>query len=263
MKAPMNRHFFKSEWQCWFSIYGWILAVIFSSCSKQSVVVTPTESAYLSITHAAPKVPTLQIFMDDKPLPLTDSLRFGTTTVYTSLTNPYLPVKKGNRKVEIGFSPEEAPAISFNEYFEAGKAYSLFVLDTLKYARLKYVLLKDDFKKSMPSGQSGLRFLNLSPNAPPLDLYIVQWRTRDTIKIAGFRRYPAYDFNTIYSDQQFAYFPPGDYWMEARESGSGSVILKGGLTIEEKKLVTIYTKGWYGAIGAYRLNVGIIEYLQE
>lgn len=244
-------------------VLGVMMLVLVACTKKDSVKVPVASKAYLSITHAAPFVQTLQLYMDHQPVRLSDSLRFGTTTVHTSLKNPYVPVAQGPRQVDLGFSKDDFPALSLNEHFAAGKMYSLFILDTLKYGRLKYLLIKDDFKKMMPAQQAALRFLNLSPNAPALDLYIVPWRKTDTVRVASNRQYPAYDFNNIYADNQFFYITEGDYWMEARIAGTGTVLLQGGLTVEAGSVFTLFTKGIYGAFGAYRLNVGVIEYIPE
>lgn len=257
----MTKFFYTVKSLGFFSI---ICILFFFSCSKKDKTDPLAEApSYLSVTHAAPYVSTLQLFMDDLRVRLTDSLRFGSTTVHTSLLNPYIPVDKGQHRVNLAFSESDLPAITFQENFRSGKSYSLFILDTLRYGKLKYVLLMDDFKKNMLPGECALRFLNLSPNAPPLDLFIVQWRKLDTMKIAVSREYPAYNFNNLYSHNQFTYLPPGDYWMEARIANGGATIMRGGVTLVDKSIVTMYAKGIFAISGPYKMNVGFIEYIPE
>ncbi len=243
-----------------------VLLIVFAqtSCTKLDTEAPVSNSnAFLSVTHASPFVQTMQLFMDDQPLRANASLAYGSTTNYTSLKNPYVPVTQGIRKLSIEINQTQLPALGFLENFQGDNLYSLFILDTLENGHLKYLLIRDDFNKSMAVGQIAIRFLNLSSNTPALDLYMVRWGEKDTVKIAANREFPIGEVNTVYKGNKFDYLPWGPYWMEARISGTDSVLMKGGLNAGAGSLFTIYTRGKQGTAGLYRLNVGIIEYHSE
>ena len=240
-----------------------LIAIVPVSCTKtQKIIPTEYKESYLSITHASRFPGTIKLFVDGKPAKANDSIIQGSNTIYTSLTNPYIPIEKGSRQISIRVDGHTSPVVLFTQFFEGGKSYSLFLLDTLQSGRIKYMFIPDHFRSPLPAGKIAFRFLNFSPNTPPLDLYIVKWKAKDTFVIAESRTYPYADFNPVYPDNEFAYIDPGDYWLEARQTGTSTIILKGGVQIKDKSVLTFYTKGLQGRTGYNRLNIGLVEYVQ-
>jgi hypothetical protein len=244
------------------------------SCSKDQKsnqqFIIPTYSQ-VSVTNAAVGIGSLNFYVDNQQIQLSDSLSFGTTSSFNLLNNanpsnplsgitPYASIAYGYR--DLGFSASSVNNFlaSFKDYFEPGAFYSVFVADTLEYGQLQCVVLKDNLIQ-LDSGKAQIRFINLSPDAPSMDL----WAFPNAQSSAGFklfsnRPFPVYDYNAVLGSQNFATINSGPYYFAATQYGTLNVLLQGGLFIPNKGVVTIYSKGLMAGTGDQALDVGVIEY---
>lgn len=146
-----------------------------------------------------------------------------------------------------------------NGYFEPGIAYSVFITDSLRHGQAQYVLLQDSLGKA-DSAQAQLRFINLSPDAPPMDIYAFYDAGQNGSEVFSNREYPAHNSGAIPELQKFVRIKAGPYYFYAVASGTNTVLLEGGLVLAANSVTTIYAKGWMNGTGTDALDVGIIRY---
>jgi hypothetical protein len=136
------------------------LVVFLSAClDDDKAPVTPVPLGYVSIYHAAPDAPSLDIIVDDNRInsnPFTYSEYSGYLNFYTGNRNlKFSAINAANALVDTTFSVVE------------GKAYSVFVINTL--SRLETLVVTDS-AAAPAAGKAMVRFVNLSPDAPAIEL---------------------------------------------------------------------------------------------
>ncbi len=137
------------------------LALPFTACDDDDDdnVVDPVEVAYVSLYHASPNAPSLDILMEDRQInyyPLQ----------YNRYTG-YLNFIAGERDMSVRPAGDANVIIDTTLTFTEGNAYSLFYVNRL--ANIEAMLVEDDFE--IPAeGKAAVRFIHLSPDAPEVDL---------------------------------------------------------------------------------------------
>jgi hypothetical protein len=118
----------------------------------------PIETAYVSLYHASPDAPDLDIIVDERRIN-NNPFDYGE---YTG----YLRFYTGARNLRFG--PYGASNVVVDTTLELAdnKAYSIFVVDSYQHAD---VLVTEDSGEP-GEGQAMVRFLNLSPDAPAVRL---------------------------------------------------------------------------------------------
>jgi len=136
-----------------------LLALTIASCSSDDGDVSPVEVAYVSLYQASPNAPGLDIRVSNRQI---NYYPFE----YTDHTG-YLRFYPGSR--DLSFSPVNADNIVADTslVFEPNRAYSVFVVDN--YDNLQMLKLEDN-AAAPEAGKAMVRFVNLSPDAPALDL---------------------------------------------------------------------------------------------
>jgi hypothetical protein len=157
LNSSMNRFFDKMKV---LSIVGGTFLLAATSCKLGDDPAPLPPVAYVSLYQASPNSPDLNVKLDDKII--TYSLG------YTDQTG-YLRFVTGDRKLEFGPSGADNIVADTTMKFEEGKAYSLFVVNT--YDKAGVLVLNDD-TDTPAKGKAKVRFLNLSPDSPPLDLRV-------------------------------------------------------------------------------------------
>ncbi len=137
-----------------------------ASCSKSDSRYNNDISApfaQVEIAHAVPGSSVLDAAFDQN--------RLGVKTFTFTDRVDYLRVTPGQRSVKV-FDATVATAnqlFAKDLNFEAGKFYSLFIVDTA--SKMDIVSLKDSSRSAGPDSVR-IRFANMSPDAPGLDLYV-------------------------------------------------------------------------------------------
>jgi len=252
------------------------LASIFFSCKKEAkpiYEIAAADSSYLSITNASPSISNLLFYVDNISIPLPeDPFGFGTTTFATYVNNgneinptvlniPYIKIPAGYRQLTFTSIASDGFFL-MNNYFKLGVNYSLFITDTVTHGQPQYVLLQDNIGTS-DSTHGLVRFLNLSPDAPPMDLYAFIYAGSTGYKVFSNCGYLPNDNNSLVNAQSFSQMVAAPYYFIAAEAGTDNVIMEGGLIINPKSVTTIYSKGFVSGTGANAVDVGIITYQQK
>ena len=121
----------------------------------------PTPVAYVSIFHASPDAPDLDVVVDSQ-------LAFNQPLEYTEYTS-YNQFFTGNRDLE--FSPYNANNVLLDTTynFQANKAYSFFVAG--EEADLSALIVEDQADEP-DEGNALVRLVHLSPDAPTVDFIV-------------------------------------------------------------------------------------------
>jgi len=119
--------------------------------------------ASVGIVHASAGVPALDVAFDNN--------RLGVTYFNYTDRIDYLPVRPGNRNFRIygASTSTTTPIFSKDLNFEAPKSYTVFITDTA--SKMDAVLIRDSSRAAGPDSVR-VRFANMSPDAPALDLYV-------------------------------------------------------------------------------------------
>ena len=137
---------------------GVALVLLLSSClDDDDGNVTPLPLAYVSIYHESPDAPLLDISVDGRQV---NRLEF---TDYTGYLNFYT----GDRNFKINSFNATNSLVDTTVNFVDGGFYSVFIVNNL--TNVETLAVRDS--SSVPAeGKAKVRFINLSPDAPALDV---------------------------------------------------------------------------------------------
>jgi len=132
-----------------------------TSCKINEDPVDEGPITRVSLYHASPNAPNLDIFVDDEKI---NNVPFE----YAKFTD-YLRFSSGNRNLKFRTFGGTTIAIDTTITLEPDQNFSLFVID--EFADASVMLLFDD-PEPPTAGNSRIRFINLSPDSQPLQLKI-------------------------------------------------------------------------------------------
>ncbi len=208
--------------------------ITFSSCTKKNDDTTFYSS--LSVTHASPDAPAVDIYIDNSKV-TTTPFSFSNTTGY--LKN----LISGKRNIKVNVAGTTTNVINADITFDGNKNYSLFAIDSV--SKLSTILTVDDLT-TPAAGKAHVRFIHLSPDAPAVDIAVV----------GGPVVFPNSSFKSV---SAFTPLGAGAYNLEVRAAGTTNVALTlPSITLESGKIYTVYAKGFLGGTGAQALDAGII-----
>jgi hypothetical protein len=217
----------------------------------------------------------MSFLVDNQHVNLADSLYYGYTSYnlisdnshpnYTIVdTTPYIAISSGYHQLGLTQAGISSYLVNLSSYFESGGRYSVFVVDTLQHGQLKYVLYQDDYKTPDDSSKSQIRFLNLSPDAPSMDVWAFPNAGLDGTRVFTNQSYPLNSYGNVLNSQAFISMKAGAYYFIATESGTNNILLEGGMILRGKSIVTIYAKGLLSATSVEKkLDVGVIRYIPK
>ena len=257
----------------------WILlnSCLIFSCKKEvrnMYNIPALDSSHLSITNISPSISDLKIYFNNKLVSLPGSpVIYGNTVSSTYITNtttyfpdtisvPYINISPGYQQLSFSSAGNNNLLGLLNSNFEEGSSYSLFLTDTLVHGSITSVLLKDNFL-AKDTSKSQIRFLNLSADSPPLDLWAYPDAGYSGYKLFAANAYIPHDYNSFVKGESFTRIDPGIYYFEAMIAGTSKVVLGGYLVIVPDKIISIYTKGYLAGTGAKAMDVGVIQYTPE
>lgn len=225
----MTKNFFKLTT----AIFA-ITIISFTACTKSDE--TPTFYTNLSVTHASPDAPAVDLFIDNSKVNA-NPLSFSSTTGY--LKN----LVAGKKNIKVNVAGTTTNVINADITFDGNKSYSLFAIDSV--SKLSTLLTVDDLT-TPAAGKAHVRFIHLSPDAPAVDIAVV----------GGPVVFPNSSF------KQASAFTPlgaGTYNLEVRVAGTSTVALTlPPITLADGKIYTVFAKGFLVGTGAQALGAEII-----
>ena len=147
------------------SIVGGTFLLVATGCDLDNDEQPLPPVSYVSLYQASPNSPDLNIILDDKLI--------ATSFEYADHTG-YLRFITGDRTLEFGPSGADNIVADTTMTFENDKAYSIFVVDTYDKAD---ILVLNDETTAPAAGKAKVRFLNLAPDAPEIDLQVADTDT--------------------------------------------------------------------------------------
>ena len=221
----------------WAGIVGTmcLLAVTLSSCLKNSNTVTP-DTAALTVINASPDAPALDFYLDANK---GNAYAFG----YGSGID-YVAAYAGHRTATFTIGGTQTSYKSDTLTLGKNKYYSLFLTNTVGHEQL--LLLSDTIAR--PDGtKAGIRFINLSPDAPAVDLAI---KSGDVLvankSFKGYSKFLPINGTTKYT-------------FEIRQTGTATVLATiENVTLNSNALYTVSLQGLVSATDVKKL-VGRVQ----
>jgi hypothetical protein len=215
------------------------ITTLLGSCMKDEDIQPQQPVSGLSIVHASPTTENLDVYVDNT--------KAVADLAYTKKVD-YLNLFPGNRKLTItkkGIqTPLFAEQLTLKDYF----GYTLFIVDQLE--TVKFLFLEDDLTKPA-TGKAKVRFVNLSPDAPALNLSIAGKET-DLVTNKLFKEYST--FAEIDAAEKVTF--------NVKNKGTGG--LETSLTdvkIEAGGIYTIWVKGLKATTtGDTKLGVAVFQH---
>ncbi len=213
-----------------------IAAVTFSACGEDDPVSSDPGKANVMAIHASPDAPGVDVYVDNKLAQ--ENLTFPNNT-------PYIEVDAGTRNVRVNVYNSQITVFNENLPFDANKNYSAFAID--RAINLDALLLIDDLT-APASGKSHIRFINLSPDAPAVNITY----SDGIIIFADVDFAEVIDFTSIDS---------GTYNLQVRDAAINNLILLelNGISLQEGKIYTVFTQGFYEENRTPAFDVSIIN----
>jgi hypothetical protein len=143
------------------SLLGFLLAIILfsqQSCLKAPPLTTQFYADIMAI-HASCDAPAVDLLVGDKVT--NTSLTYGTNTTYQK-------VLEGTHNFKLNVAGTAVTAINVNPTLVREKKYTLFAINNI--ANLTEGYMVDDNVTNPAIGKCHIRFINLSGDAPKLDL---------------------------------------------------------------------------------------------
>ncbi|WEK17463.1 MAG: DUF4397 domain-containing protein [Candidatus Pedobacter colombiensis] len=137
-----------------------ISSLFFNSCTKNAAPVPDT--AFLSIMNTSPTLATFNIYVDQSKINAGGAVPFNGSTSYFQIT-------PGSHSVKFTTGSSTESIITKDVTLEANTINSLFLID--RGTNMDFFKIKDELG-SVSSTKAFVRFVNLSPDAPALDLAV-------------------------------------------------------------------------------------------
>lgn len=183
----------------------------------------PTPVAYVSFYHGSPDAPNLNVVVDDEKIN-SQAFKFSDASSYLSITT-------GNH--EIAFMPATATAalVDTTLNFKQDKIYSLYTTGRLQDID---ILVVEDSLITPGTGKAAVRLINLSPDAPAVD-----------VTIAGGGATPLFQNLAFKDDTQFKPVTDGTQSFVVKEAGTENVLIPAtSLTLEPGRNYTLIMRGF-------------------
>jgi len=178
---------------------------------------------YFRILHAAPDIPSVDIYINDKLV--SENLSYSNYTAY-------LPIFQESYQLSIyQTGSNDSPILSHDLIIDAGNKLTLAIIKTQD--NLGFMEIPDAYMPINPS-KSMIRFVHLSPNAPAVDITLED----GTILFSGI----SYMQATSYLEVN-----PSNYTLQVRVSGTPNVVLTvPNINLEPDNFYTVYALGLVG-----------------
>ncbi|MCX2575019.1 DUF4397 domain-containing protein [Pedobacter sandarakinus] len=209
------------------------LTLLLSACKKDWND-DPIEAAGIGFVHASPGTGPLDFVLDNQ--------KIGTFTFNND--RGYYAAYPGTRLVGVAKKDSLKYLTNANATFKQGGFYSIFVVDTLKSTKL---LVVEDDLKAPETDKANVRFINLSPGSPSLDLAIEGTAT------------PLFTAKAFKTFTPFTGIMPAEsYTFQVKEGNTVRATLPG-VKIEKGKIYTIWAKGLSSTTDSTKFALAIMN----
>ncbi|MFD3001923.1 DUF4397 domain-containing protein [Pontibacter toksunensis] len=182
-------------------------------------------ATYIAIYHGAPDAPDVDIFVDNTRIN-NQSFKYANYSDYFNFVAP------GNHRLK--FTPVNASnaLIDTALTFKEGDIYSLFLVDRLQEVEL---LAVEDSLITPGANEVGLRVVQLSPDAPAMDIVLVKSSTNTS-----------FSTNMDFRDSTpFRKTPSGTHTVQLRDAGSEELLLAvPNITLEAGRNYSFIVRGF-------------------
>ena len=219
-------------------------ALTLGACSKSDLngdYISITELAQVEIVHASAGTGPLDIAFDNN--------RLGVSTFNFTDRVDYLRATPGNRnfKVFLASSSSGTPFFDKDIQMDQDRHYTIFIADTA--SKMDAVVIRDS-SRAAGNDSVRIRFANISPDAPALDLYVkgdpTPVATNITYKSAG-------DFLSYKSGLNVVF--------EIRKTGESEVIATSDpYALVNSKIYTIWSAGYVNGNAAAGTNLRVSRF---
>jgi hypothetical protein len=229
-----------------------------ASCLKTVTNNNSSNPSSIAFINMAPYAPAFTVILDG-------------STVGDSSTFPYAAYKKNDTTGGLYYyplfagihsisfqTPQDSILVSGLIQFTKNVKYSVYLYDTLNANGLNAVQLQDSYD-SIPYGQCLYRFLNFSPTAPPLDVYISTATAIDTLPIRSSQAYIGTNLSSTATLSQYLVLPPGTYKFQFDTAGTQSMIDTVTVTLSSAKAYTMFVTGMQDSTGVKSFRKGVIQ----
>gem|GEM_PF-3150744 len=154
------------------------LLLVAISCDKKGDNIVALSSAVF--VHASPGTPSAQVYLDtllqSMPTNASYSISYASTlSSNTTFSSGYVGIYPiaHNISFENRTTTPKKVFAALRDGFAGNEFYSYFLYDTLEQGQVKVLRLIDDLT-TPPAGNANVRFLNLAPRSPALDITFVR-----------------------------------------------------------------------------------------
>jgi len=210
-----------------------LVATSVIACNKKKDNSSPVKNSLLQVVHAAPNVGELAVEINGK--------KTQHKVQYLNTQKPYIAQQtEGDAAIKLMLGNNVAA--EGKAALENNGNYTLFLYDTLKSNKIKFLLLKDNL--SAPgTGKTNIRFLHLSPNTSPVDVDL--FKGRDSIRLISASTYPG-DAPNAAALSLFRSIASGDYRVKVKtKTGTEIKTLLDvpSLKLDAQRSITLYLRG--------------------
>ncbi len=234
------------------------LVVVLPACKKSNDGSAIPEVVQVATVDAVPKVPYVDVYVNGAKSP--SRVAYLDQAQPATVTYSYDTLHGGNLNLRLTDSLNNdivEDGISAQPYMH----YSLIVYDTLSNSvkKTKTLLLADDLI-SPGKKMSKVRFLNLSPSAPAVDVDLIS--AKDSIRVTTTADYVG-DNPNAGSLSAFINLVSADYHMKVKTKSGGKTIVlfdDPSLQLTSGKIFTVYLKGLGHLSNKYRESIQVIQH---
>jgi hypothetical protein len=215
-----------------------LVSALFASCTKNrydndAIVIPP--AALVSVIDASPDAPSLDFYLDNNMVNLSP-ITYGRGL-------DYFKAYTGKRTATFYTAGTKTIIKSDTMSFKANTFYSLFLANVV--AKADYLLTVDSIKEPA-AGKALIRLVNVSPDAPAVDLGV-----KNGVLLASNKAYKAYS--------SFVSIPGSTaYTLEVRQAGTSTVLATiANVNLYSKSVYTIFLHGLAAGTGSTALTADI------
>lgn len=226
-----------------------MIALVAFSCKKQGNKFDDARSANVIMVNASPNNPAIPIrFYVDKGRFSLSAIAYLRTSVDMTVSGApiYLPVLSGSKLIEIRPDVDQNNVLASSNFnIEENKNYTFFAFDTLQNNQIKLLRLTDDVEPIVPSPMCKVRFVNLAPKSPVLDVTILRTGVTPADSVT-FTNKP-YVGNSVVDESALSMFTDaraGAYSIKLKVSGTQTVVATfGPANLLDGRTYTLYATG--------------------